>query len=286
MHSSAFEEMRRCVADFVPRDRHVTVVDFGSWTTETLAESGTVHRALLTDYDCEVIGVDIREGHNVDVVMQQPYRLPLKSNSADVVMSGQVFEHVPFFWASMLEIARVLKPGGVLLITVPSRGHHHTPVDCWRYYPDGIRAMAAFAGLQTRRAETDFPPVAAGGARHQYAEIDQAGHYWGDTVGVLEKPEQGYPRSIALIRPPLLWWANRAAGAFVSTGRWRRSAGGSVVSGAVRGVAARSAGQRTRDSRWAQRGSNPRPPPCKGGALPLSYTPVERAQTTQEPAGK
>ncbi len=28
-----------------------------------------------------------------------------------------------------------------------------------------------------------------------------------------------------------------------------------------------------RGGEWAQRGSNPRPPPCKGGALPLSYTP-------------
>src|SRR3712207_339555 len=40
---------------------------------------------------------------------------------------------------------------------------------------------------------------------------------------------------------------------------------------------------------WAQRGSNPRPPPCKGGALPLSYTPwradVERQQRTGAEGG-
>jgi SAM-dependent methyltransferase len=146
--------------------------------------------------------------------MPKPYRVPLRSGSVDVVISGQVFEHIPFFWASALEIARVLKPGGVFLMSVPSRGRPHTAVDCWRYYPDGVRAMAAFAHLEVLRATTDFPPVR--GARDQrYARAPE--HYWGDTIGVLRKP-LGYPSvRMTLVRTPLLWWANRAAGRFVSS---------------------------------------------------------------------
>lgn len=203
--------MARSIGTYVPKDRRVTVVDFGSWTSQRRTKM--THRQLLADHDCDVIGVDIRDGINVDVVMEKPYRLPMKTNSADVVLSGQVFEHIPFFWASALEIARVLKPGGHFLMTVPSRGHVHTGVDCWRYYPDGVRAMAAFAGLEVREARTDFPPKENG--RHRYDRIDDVNHYWGDTVAVMQKPGR-YPRHISLMRAPLLWWANRAAESFVS----------------------------------------------------------------------
>ena len=139
MHQSAFEAMQCCVDEFVPKEGRLTVVDFGSHTPAKRADRPLVHRRLFSEHDCEVIGVDIRAGHNVDLVMKKPYRVPLRSDSVDVVVSGQVFEHIPFFWASALEIARLLKPGGVFLMSVPSRGRPHTPVDCWRYYPDGVR---------------------------------------------------------------------------------------------------------------------------------------------------
>lgn len=214
MHPSAYEEMARCIAKYVPTDGKITVVDFGS--RSSARRMSMTHRQLLADYDCDVIGVDIVEGNNVDIVMKKPYRLPMKSNSADVVLSGQVFEHIPFFWASLLEIARVLKPEGHFLMTVPSRGHVHTGVDCWRYYPDGVRAMAAFAGLEVREVHTDFPPGRQG--RHRYKLIDEADHYWGDTVGVFQKPRGYASRRVSLMRGPLLWWANQAAKSFVSTG--------------------------------------------------------------------
>lgn len=213
--------MQGCVDEFVPREGRLTVVDFGSRTTQKRLDRHMTHRGLLGDRDLEWIGVDIRKGPNVDVVMKKPYRVPLKSGSVDVVISGQVFEHIPFFWASALEIARLLKPGGLFLMTVPSRGHTHTSVDCWRYYPDGVRAMAAFAGLTVVRATTDFPPR-AGGPRHRYHQIKTPEHYWGDTVGVLQKPLDYPDRRLAVVRGPILWWANRAASHFVSSGRARR----------------------------------------------------------------
>jgi SAM-dependent methyltransferase len=220
VHASAFEAMQRVVDEFVPPEGRLTVVDFGSHTTAKRMDADLVHRRLLGERDCELIGVDVRDGPNVDLVMKQPYRVPLRSGSVDVVISGQVFEHIPFFWASTLEIARLLRPGGVFLMSVPSRGRVHTSVDCWRYYPDGVRAMAAFAGLEVLRATTDFPPP-DGEARDEYDQTP--GHYWGDTIGVLRKPD-GYPnRRMALVRTPVLWWANRAAGSFVSSAEIERT---------------------------------------------------------------
>jgi SAM-dependent methyltransferase len=65
--------------------------------------------------------------------MKKPYQIPLRRHSVDVVVSGQTFEHIPFFWVSILELARILRPGGYLFITVPSRGHVHEVRDCWRF---------------------------------------------------------------------------------------------------------------------------------------------------------
>ena len=176
------------------------------------------HGALFAGYDAEIIGVDVVDGPNVDVVLDKPYRVPLKSNTVDVVISGQVFEHIPFFWATTFEIARLLKPGGVFIMTAPSRGHKHMRVDCWRYYDDGVRAMAAYTGLTVRRARTDFPTRRKGPGRFWDVECDPSVHgYWGDTIGVLQKPLDYPTRRMALIRGPVVSWANRKAGAFTDS---------------------------------------------------------------------
>jgi len=205
--------MQRCVDAFAPTDRHLTVLDLGSGTTPERMAKGLTHGALFGHLDAEVIGVDIIEGPNVDRVLRQPYRLPVRTNSVDVVVSGQVFEHIPFFWASMLEVARVLRPGGVFLMTVPSRGHKHMQVDCWRYLDDGVRALAAFSGLTLHRAHTDHvrPREGSGRTEWDYPSHRSDPRYWGDTVGVFEKPV-GYPtRRMAALRAPIRWWANYQA---------------------------------------------------------------------------
>jgi SAM-dependent methyltransferase len=216
MHPAAYKAMQRCVADFVPQDRRLTVVDLGSGTVQERLDEGMTHGALFAEYDAEIIGVDVVAKPNVDIVLDKPYSVPMKSNSVDVVISGQVFEHLPFFWASMLEIARMLKPGGLFIMTAPSRGHPHGMVDCWRYYDDGIRAMAAFTGLIERRARTHPLPTrrkTPGRFFDVEANVDVEG-YWGDTVGVLQKPPDYPTRRMVAVRGPVVWWANRTAPAF------------------------------------------------------------------------
>lgn len=241
MHPSAYRRMKRAITDFVPRDRRLTVVDFGSGTSAKRIDDGMTHKALLErmGYDAEVIGVDVVDRLNVDLVMPKPYTVPLKSNSVDLVLSGQVFEHIPFPWASTMEIARLLRPGGLLILTAPSRGHFHTEIDCWRYYEDGIRALAAYTGLVVRRARTDHPVRSEGRRGHVYdvvSDADKPG-YWGDTVGVLQKPES-FPRwRMALVRVPMLWWANRKAQAFVSHGEAHPKAPGAKKAAATPGGA-------------------------------------------------
>lgn len=49
-------------------------------------------------------------------------------DSFDLVLSCSVLEHIPRFWLAAAEIERVLKPGGVVWIGVPS---------VWPYHPGG-----------------------------------------------------------------------------------------------------------------------------------------------------
>ena len=191
------------------KDRHYDVLDFGSFINEGQTAH---HRSLLADYDCSMLGVDIQAGRNVDRVMTKPYSIPVDTNSQDLVITGQVFEHIPFPWASILEIARVLRPQGLLFLTAPSRGHHHSTYDLWRYYPDSMRALAAHADLELIEAYTDFPPTLPKSHRHDYASIDTAGHYWGDTTGVFVKPHWKRSLRRAVVREVIVRNANRIGG--------------------------------------------------------------------------
>jgi SAM-dependent methyltransferase len=206
MHQSAFDHIRSAFERFHDRDGHKVAVDIGS-----RAVSGHVltHRTIVEEHGLSYTGLDVVAGPNVDVIMRKPYRLPLKSRSADVVLCGQVFEHVPYFWVTFLEMARILKPGGLILLSAPSRGHRHSPpTDCWRFYPDGMLALGGFARLEVLYAHTDFPPKTSDGMRLDYAKISSY-RYWGDTVGVFRKGAHYPELRIAAIREPLVFWANK-----------------------------------------------------------------------------
>lgn len=206
MHLSQYEHMKEALDRHLPTDRHLDVLELGSATSPGQTQT---HRSLFEFIDHSYVGVDVSEGPTVDIVMEEPYTIPAASNSKDVIVCGSVIEHIPFFWASMLEMARVLRPGGRLFVTVPSRGHKHSPIDCWRVYPDGLRAMAAWAHLIMLESHTHYPPFTSE-KRHDYPRIDVKNHYWGDSVGVFEKPGE-YPFEVQLMQRAVRRWANQAS---------------------------------------------------------------------------
>ena len=82
-------------------------------------------------------GIDIFSGPNVDIVLEDPYKFPIEDNKFDFVIATSVFEHTNFFWLTILEMTRILKPEGLLYINVPTNCFiHRYPRDNWRFYPD------------------------------------------------------------------------------------------------------------------------------------------------------
>lgn len=75
-------------------------------------------------------------------------RLPFDDASFDTVLNVQVLEHTPEPQQLVNEMARVLRPGGLLIVNVPfSFRLHEEPHDYFRYSPHGLRHMTERAGL-------------------------------------------------------------------------------------------------------------------------------------------
>jgi len=159
MHQSSLLRMQwfiKTYADKLPLER-VKVLDVGSY-----AVNGS-YRDLFDEARYEYTGLDMEEGPNVDIVLKNPYDwTAIQSDSFDIVISGQAFEHVEFFWITMEEMTRVLKKDGLLCIIAPNGFEEHRfPVDCYRFFTDGMIALARYVGIEPLHAHTNCAPSAA-----------------------------------------------------------------------------------------------------------------------------
>lgn len=66
--------------------------------------------------DLSATATAVAQTHGVQVVRGDAQRLPLADAVADVVVAGEVLEHVPDLAAAVGEACRVLRPGGTLVV--------------------------------------------------------------------------------------------------------------------------------------------------------------------------
>ena len=126
------------------------------------------------------IGVDIVEGNNVDIVLEDPYKLPFEKDTIDVVISISTFEHTEFFWLSYLEILRVLKPTGLFFLNVPSNSKYHRhSTDNWRFYPDSSKALESWGH------RNNFKPKVL----EHFTNYETGRDIWNDYVSITIKDE-------------------------------------------------------------------------------------------------
>ena len=169
MHASSLENMQKCYeryicGDYLASSEGLMVLDIGG------ANVNGTYADIFSQEKFKYTAADISPSVGVDVVLDDPYRLPFDDTSVDIVISGQAFEHVEFFWLLFVEMSRVVKDNGWIFLIAPSGGPiHRYPVDCYRFYPDAYAALAKYGGVNLI------------GVHH-----DDRGP-WNDLVGVFSK---------------------------------------------------------------------------------------------------
>lgn len=138
---------------------------------------GFTLRVLAQLYDCRLFGVErnpetVRRARSeldasVGVARADATRLPFPDAAFDKVLMTEVLEHIPDEQAALREIRRVLRPGGIYVLSVPNANypfwwdplnksleallHTHFPSHIWwlagiwadherLYTPEGIRS--------------------------------------------------------------------------------------------------------------------------------------------------
>ncbi len=136
------------------------VVDLGCGTGGNLAWLCGLRlgRAVVgIDRDDETLRLAGERGLDVELVRADAQRLPLADASAACVLALDLLEHCPDDAQLLREVARVLRPGGQLVASVPAHprlwSEHDVALHHLRRYPSGeLERRARAAGLDVEHA--------------------------------------------------------------------------------------------------------------------------------------
>jgi SAM-dependent methyltransferase len=106
----------------------------------------------------EFVGVDFEPGADVDVVADA-HALPFEAGSFNLALCCSTLEHVRRPWLVAAELARVLRPGGLLYVqthqTFPVHGY---PQDFYRFSREALLDLfGADAGMEAVECGYEFP---------------------------------------------------------------------------------------------------------------------------------
>jgi len=101
----------------------------------------------IETYGTRFIYVNIDESSHPDIIASAE-NIPVPNSSYDIVIMGELLEHVPDPRTVVIEAHRILKSGGVLLATVPFMiGIHSDPSDYGRYTDSFWKEVAKESGF-------------------------------------------------------------------------------------------------------------------------------------------
>lgn len=97
-------------------------------STKLLARRSQPRRLVAFDYDPSMVRLARRRlrgrsaDHSIELAVADATHMPLADGEFDAVFEAGVLHHVPDWRAALVEISRVLRPGGLLFFAEPSRG--------------------------------------------------------------------------------------------------------------------------------------------------------------------
>lgn len=129
------------------------VLEIGSYNI-----NGSI-RSVIEDRSTSYLGVDIEEGTQVDMVIHDVDTHDF-GRQFDTVVCCETLEHTLRPWLIIDAMHRLLKDGGLLLVSTPTFGFplHRHPLDCYRFGEDTFRGLI-FAGFDILALETVLDQV-------------------------------------------------------------------------------------------------------------------------------
>ena len=139
-------------------NEELKILDIGSFDKDGNYNYGLILNEKKWTYH----GLDLKPGNNIDIVVENAYDWEdeIEDETYDLVISGQAFEHIEFFWLTLEQVKRVLKPGGLFFLIVPSTGPvHKNPYDCYRFNENAMKAMAKYINFRVIEYGTNFDKI-------------------------------------------------------------------------------------------------------------------------------
>lgn len=163
------ELVRELLLRHRPHGSQLLTIDVGCGTGATLNAIADVGPAIGVDRSREALRFCRRRGLR-ELVLAGAESLPVKTGSVDVLLALDLLEHIQDDGAAVREFSRVLRPGGVLLVTVPACpelwSEHDEALDhLRRYRARRLRRILLEAGFRIERLSpvitTLLLPIAA-----------------------------------------------------------------------------------------------------------------------------
>ncbi len=92
---------------------------------QRVLDIGCGHKPYQKFFRCEYIGLDPLSKVQPDIVANA-WDVPLPENHVDGIILNQALEHIAKTDQTIQEIYRVLKPGGIIIVTVPHAMKNHS----------------------------------------------------------------------------------------------------------------------------------------------------------------
>lgn len=168
MHETAYQEIE-AFAGTLDAHRDLRIADIGAYDV-----NGCLRPIFQRQPRWQYTGIDLAPGPNVDVVVPSsgPWT-SIEPESFDLAVSVSTLEHTLYPWLVVQEISRIVRRGALICLIAPYSWEYHAyPIDAWRLFPDGMKAIMELAGLRVEKLYTkvftDSPPR-------------------GDTIGIARK---------------------------------------------------------------------------------------------------
>jgi SAM-dependent methyltransferase len=157
------ETLRRAIMGVVPY-AHGALLDVGSGLQP--------YREPFQPYITSYIALDrpsAQYEHPLTTCYGDALSLPFRDGIFDTAIAFEVLEHLPDPQRFFAEVARVLAPGGCLLLTTPHIwGLHDEPYDFYRFTPHGLRYLCERHGLSPIMIQPVAGYWVTAGARFSY----------------------------------------------------------------------------------------------------------------------